>query len=65
MGKLRVKERTSFWAENIEFINGMYEVDRSGETDRITILGSGGGVVASIVAGDDGLSNLLISAQQK
>ncbi len=60
-----MKERTSFWAENIEFINGMYEVDRSGETDRITILGSGGGVVASIVAGDDGLSNLLISAQQK
>lgn len=57
-----MNQRTSFCAENIEFIKGMYDVDRSGETDRIRILGSGGGVVASIVAGVGGLSSLLISA---
>lgn len=33
--------RTSFWAENIEFMMGMYDEDWSGETDRMRIRGSG------------------------
>lgn len=32
---------TSFWAEKIEFIMGIYDVDKSGETERIRIRGSG------------------------
>jgi len=32
---------TSFWAEKIEFMTGMYEFDASGETVRMSIRGSG------------------------
>ena len=32
---------TSFWAENIQFIIGIDDVERSGETDRMRMRGSG------------------------
>ena len=54
---------TSFCAEKIEFINGMYDVERSGDADSISIRGSGTGVCASVagVVATEGLRIRLIS----
>ena len=35
-----IQRRTNFWAENMEFINGMYDVERSGDTERMRMRGS-------------------------
>ena len=37
----RKVSRTSFCAENIEFMRGMYDADKSGDTDMIRMRGSG------------------------
>lgn len=54
---------TSFCAENIEFMRGIYELETSGDTDKISIRGSRGimegvSVFEDIVAG---LTSRLIS----
>jgi len=51
----------SFWAEKIEFIRGIYDVDKSGETERIRIRASGGAAaVEDGFAGGGGCVILLI-----
>lgn len=60
----RTTWHTNFCAEKIEFIMGMYDVDKSGETERIRIRGSGNmdGSSAALVDVDGWVMRLISSS---
>lgn len=55
--------RTSFCAENIEFMRGMYDAERSGEMEMMRMRGSGalGALGASLAVAIEDWFSLLIS----
>lgn len=53
--------RTSFWAQKIEFMIGIYDADKSGDTEIIRIRGVAV-LDAGILAADEGLTSRLISS---
>jgi hypothetical protein len=60
----QAQSRTSFCAENMEFMRGMYDAERSGDTEMIRMRGSGAlrALGASLAVAVDVWLNLLMSA---